>query len=231
MIRFALLSLAVAASPGLAFAQPDDEPPDTGDEDEVGDDDDDEGAAAETGDATARPAATTPEVPEVNALRRRYFELRDKLFRSRARAASVATALYSTRVQINLEYKSARHYTITRATVRLDGANVFDNTEGVIGQDSAVRFEGYLAPGRHQVTIRIEATGKDDDRFTTATETTMAVIAPAGRDLVINARAADGGDIAYSWQRKTKGTYRLRLDVDVKTIKREGARKGAIKRG
>jgi hypothetical protein len=115
--------------------------------------------------------------------------------------------------------------------VRLDGANVFDNTEGVIGQDSAVRFEGYLAPGRHQVTIRIEATGKDDDRFTTATETTMAVIAPAGRDLVINARAADGGDIAYSWQRKTKGTYRLRLDVDVKTIKREGARKGAIKRG
>ena len=179
------------------------------------------------GDATA-----AGEAQSVDALRKRYFALRDKLFRSRARAAAVASALYSTRIQVKLDYKSARFYTITRATIRLDGANVFDNTEGVITQDSAVRFEGYVAPGRHLVTIRIEATGKDDDRFVTATETTLAVIAVKGKDLMVNARAADGGDIAFQWQRKTKGTYRLRLDVDVKTAKPNKAKgSGAIKRG
>lgn len=249
VIRLAVLSLALAAGPRLSLAQPTGD--DDDDQDEPGDDDDDDDDASDAGDAngtkpdgqkngtgdsgdtgdTAGPA-NGGAVPDVDALRRRYFELRDKLFRSRARAASVANALYSTRIQVRLDYKSARHYTITRATIRLDGANVFDNTEGVITQDSAVRFEGYVAPGRHQVTLRIEATGKDDERFTTSTETTISVIAPNGKDLIVDARAADGGDIAYQWQRKTKGTYRLKLDVDVKSEKRQsGKGAGAIKRG
>lgn len=231
MTRLVLLSVAIAAAPGLALAQPD-EPPDSGDGDGDTEGGDTEGGDAEGGDAEdTKPAAPAAEIPDVDALRRRYFELRDKLFRSRARAASVATALYSTRIQVKLDYGSARHYTVTRAIIRLDGANVYDNTEGAVASDSAVRFEGYIAPGRHQVTVRIEATGKDDDRITTATETTMSVIAPAGRDLIVESRAADGGDMAYRWQRKSRGSYRLRLDVDVKSVKRQGkSKRGAIKR-
>lgn len=243
MTRLIVLSIAssVLFAAGPALAQPAEPPesddPGGGDETTAAPNDE----AAEPGADAAEPAgetgaaATTEEpaaaVPDVDALRRRYFELRDKLFRSRARAASVATALYSTRIQVKLDYRSARHFTVTRAIVRLDGANVFDDTEGKITSDSAVRFEGYVAPGRHQVTVRIEAAGKDDERITTATETTLAVIAPAGKDLVVEARAADGGDMAYRWQRKESGSYRLRLDVDVKSVKREGNRKrGAIKR-
>ena len=100
---------------------------------------------------------------------------------------------------------------------------VYDDTSGTIGGDDAVRFDGWIAPGRHLVTVRLELTGKDDDRFTTATESTFVVQAVAGKDLEVAVRAADDGDIAYGWKRGERGGYRLNLDVDVKTTARPGA--------
>jgi hypothetical protein len=218
-----LLAVVVVAT-GIAPAAVAQEPPGTDDEDEPAAD---AGEDAET--PTAAPAPAPAEL-DVDALRRRYFELRDKLFRSRARAAAVASALYSTRIRIGLDYKSARHYTVTRAAIRLDGATVYDDSEGKIAADEALRFEGYVAPGRHRVTIRVEATGVDDSRFTSAAETTFTVFAVAGKDLVVRARAEDGGDIAYRWKKDTRGSYRLGLDVDVETAKPDARSSGRIKR-
>src|SRR5690606_28592335 len=117
-----------------------------------------------------------------------------------------------------------------RASIRLDGATVYDDSEGKIATDEAPRFEGYVAPGRHRVTIRVEATGVDDSRFTSAAETTFTVFAVAGKDLIIRARAADGGDIAYRWKKDTRGSYRLGLDVDVETAKPDASSSKRIKR-
>lgn len=229
-MRISLIALALTTTLGIgaAHGQPADAPPTEDEEPDTTAEPDEPSEAPSPAQPEAKPAAAA----DVDALRRRYLELRDKLFRSRARAAAVASALYSTRVQIKLDYKSARHYTVTRATIRLDGANVFDDTRGKIAADSAVRFEGYVAPGRHRVTIRIEAAGKDDERFVTATETTVAIVAPAGKDVEISARAEDNGDIAYRWQRKEKGNYRLGLDIDVSTTERgkRDAKGGRIKR-
>jgi hypothetical protein len=219
----AVVAVATGIAPAAAVAQ---EPPGTDDEDQPAAD---AGEDAETPTAAPAPAPAPAEL-DVDALRRRYFELRDKLFRSRARASAVASALYSTRIRIGLDYKSARHYTVTRAAIRLDGATVYDDSEGKIAADEALRFEGYVAPGRHRVSIRVEATGVDDSRFTSAAETTFTVFAVAGKDLVIRARAKDGGDIAYRWKKDTRGSYRLGLDVDVETAKPDARGSGRIKR-
>ncbi|MCG8422350.1 MAG: hypothetical protein MJE77_30895 [Proteobacteria bacterium] len=157
---------------------------------------------------------------DIDALRREYLRLRDELFRSRARAAAVASALYSTKLRILLDYGSGRFYSVTRATIRLDGANIYDDTSGAIARDRAPRFEGYVAPGRHQINIRIEAAGKDDDRFTSIVDNTFTIQAPAGRDVVIAASARDGGDIAYQWKKRQNGAYKLSLDVSVATAPR-----------
>jgi len=165
---------------------------------------------------------------DVDALRQEYLKLRDELFQSRARAATVASAVYSSQVEVRLTYTTGRFYSVRRATVRLDGANVFDDTAGAIAGNDAVRFTGWIAPGRHLLTVRIEAAGKDDDRFTSATESTVVVEAVAGKDLVIVARTRDGGDIPYQWKRNESGTYRLAVDIDVKTRARpEGPAKAA----
>jgi len=162
---------------------------------------------------------------DVDALRQEYLSLRDQLFRSRARAAAVASSLYSSKLRILLDYGSGRFYTVTRATVRLDGANVYDDAQGAIASDRAPRWHGFVAPGRHQITVRIEATGKDDRRFSTSLESSFTVQAPAGKDLLVKCVAVDDGDIAYQWQRSEQGNYRLRLDVAVQSVKRaEGTR-------
>lgn len=166
--------------------------------------------------------APDQEALDIDALRQEYLRLRDELFRSRARAAAVASALYSTRLRVHLDHESARFYTITRSTIRLDGANVYDDSEGAIGADRAVRFEGYVAPGSHRIGVRIEATGKDDERFGSVVENTFTLEAPAGKDVIVRIRARDTGDIAYAWDKKQRGSYKLQLDVAVETVTRKG---------
>jgi len=153
--------------------------------------------------------------PDVDALRQEYLSLRDELFKSRARANAVASQLYSTRIQIKLTYTTARYYNPAKATIRLDGANVYDNASGAIGGDDGVRFDGFIAPGRHLITFRVEATGKDDQTFTSTTETQIVVKAVANKDLVVAARAKDGGDIAYEWKKSEHGSYGLGIDVSI----------------
>jgi hypothetical protein len=164
--------------------------------------------------------------PDVDTLRQEYLSLRDELFKSRARASTVASQLYSTRIQIKLTYTTARFYNPAKASIRLDGASVYENTSGAIGTDDGLRFDGYVAPGRHLITFRVEATGKDDDTFTSVTETQIVVQAVAGKDLIVNAKAKDAGDIAYEWKKSQKGSYGLGIDVAVKTTARaDGASK------
>jgi hypothetical protein len=178
----------------------------------------------------APPTSPVPEAPsadvDVDSLRQEYLKLRDELFESRARAATVASAVFSTRIQVKLAFTSGRFYGVTRAIVRLDGASVYDDTGGKIANDDAVRFDGWIAPGRHVLTFRVETVGKDDERFTSATEATIVVQAVAGKDLAVIAKASDGGDIAYEWKRKEKGGYRLGIDVDVRTMARATAAEG-----
>ncbi|HLL23978.1 MAG TPA: hypothetical protein VK427_17720 [Kofleriaceae bacterium] len=179
-------------------------------------------AAVEPKVPTPEPVDTKPaaDEPDVDSLRQEYLSLRDELFKSRARANTVASQLYSTRVQIKLTYASGRYYNPAKSSIRLDGATVFENTTGAIATDDGVRFEGYVAPGRHVVTFRVEATGKDDDSFVSTTESTVVVKAVPNKDLIVSAKAKDNGDIAYEWKKKTQGSYKLGIDVNVKTAAR-----------
>ncbi len=183
------------------------------------------------------PAPVAPAPPDdargavdVDGLRQEYLKLRDELFESRARAATVSSALYSTRIEVKLNFTTGRFYGVTRAMVRLDGASVFDDTSGVVATDDAVRFSGWIAPGRHVLTLRVETVGKDDERFTSATESTVVVQAIAGKDLTVTARASDGGDIAYAWKKKQQGSYQLGIDVDVRTQARAAEEQRAARK-
>jgi hypothetical protein len=182
------------------------------------------GAGGGSGSAAETPPPKSDE-PDVDTLRQEYLSLRDELFKSRARANAVASQLYSTRVSIKLAWDSGRYYGVSKASIRLDGATVFEDTKGGIAADDGVRFDGYVAPGKHTITFHVDAAGKDDDSFTSATETQVVVKAVAGKDLLVGAHARDGGDIAYEWKKSEHGKYGLGIDVSVKTVAREGAGK------
>jgi hypothetical protein len=162
---------------------------------------------------------TGGDAQDVDSLRQEYLSLRDELFKSRARANAVASQLYSTRIQVKLTYTTGRFYTPSKSSIRLDGATIYEDATGAIAGDDGIRFDGYVAPGRHLVTFRVEATGKDDDTFTSTTESQIVVKAVGGKDLVVAAKARDAGDIAYQWKRTETGSYGLGIDVAVKTAK------------
>lgn len=164
------------------------------------------------------PAPREGKEVDVDSLRQEYLALRDELFKSRARANAVASQLYSTRMSIKFTWGSARHYGVSKASIRVDGATVYEDSTGAIANDDGIRFNGYVAPGRHLVTFHVEATGKDDDSFTSATETQIVVKAVANKDLMIAAKGRDSGDIAYQWKRSEKGSYGLGIDVSVKSV-------------
>jgi hypothetical protein len=166
--------------------------------------------------ATKAEATNAKNEPDVDSLRQEYLSLRDELFKSRARANAVASALYSTRIQIRFAWTSGRYYGVNKAQVRLDGATVYEDAGGAIAGDDGVRFDGYVAPGRHLVTFHVEATGKDDDSFTESTESQIVVKAVAQKDLVVAAKAHDSGDIAYAWKKSEHGSYGIGIDVSVK---------------
>ncbi len=180
------------------------------------------GSAEPAKDTEQEPKPTTTTEPDVDSLRQEYLSLRDELFKSRARANAVASSLYSTRIQIKLTYTTGRYYNPAKAVIRLDGASIYENATGGIASDDGIRFEGFVAPGKHLITFRVEAAGKDDDSFTSVTENQISVKAVAGKDLIVSAKAKDAGDIAYEWKRKERGSYGLGLDVSVKTIARPG---------
>jgi hypothetical protein len=236
LVTLVSLTTAVAVAAGLAAAQPKTPAPGAG-----------SGSGTAAGSAatptpgsgsgsaaapTAGSAAAEPPEPgmddaEVDTLRQEYLKLRDELFESRARAATVASQLYSTKITLKLTYTTGRMYGVSRASIRLDGASVYDNTDGSIASDDGIRFEGYIAPGRHVLTFRVEAGGKDDNRFTSAVESTVVVHAVGGKDLLVAAKAKDGGDIPYNWKKKEQGTYKLGLDIDVRSVKRPTEKKAA----
>jgi hypothetical protein len=165
---------------------------------------------------TKAEASNAKNEPDVDSLRQEYLSLRDELFKSRARANAVASALYSTRIQIRFAWTSGRYYGVGKAQIRLDGATVYEDAGGAIAGDDGVRFDGYVAPGRHLVTFHVEATGKDDDSFTESTESQIVVKAVAQKDLVVAAKAHDSGDIAYAWKKSEHGSYGIGIDVSVK---------------
>jgi hypothetical protein len=165
---------------------------------------------------TKAEATNAKNEPDVDSLRQEYLSLRDELFKSRARANAVASALYSTRIQIRFAWTTGRYYGVGKAQIRLDGATVYEDAGGAIAGDDGVRFDGYVAPGRHLVTFHVEATGKDDDSFTESTESQIVVKAVAQKDLVVAAKAHDSGDIAYAWKKSEHGSYGIGIDVSVK---------------
>ena len=171
------------------------------------------------------PAPAPPPATSLDELRKEYERIREALFVSRARAAAVGQALYNAKLSIFLKYGTPRFQAVSRATIRLDGAPVFDDTAGSIGTNDTVRFDGFVAPGKHKVTIRIDAEAKDDASYDSSVENTFTIEVPPRRQLVLRAEAKDDGDMGYAFPKKQRGSYKLILDVDVNSSELPNASK------
>ena len=143
---------------------------------------------------------TPPQQPTVadkdlDKLRIEYEQLRDSLFRSRARAATVANAMFSTKLTVVLKWKATRHYVVKRAQIRLDEAQVWDSGDKALGDDAVKASEQSVAPGRHDLTIRLEIRAKDNDKLGYTSEHTFSLDVPENKKTFVDLTGDEDGDL------------------------------------
>jgi len=159
----------------------------------------------------AAPAATaTPTVDEaavadqkirdehqatVEQLRARYDELRDAVFRSRARRETLEKALFSTKFRAALTWEANRNYSLDKAELRLDGTRIWESGDRPIGDDPVVLDERRLPPGPHVLGIRIEVHSRENPRLGYTSEQSYTLMFPEGKRTEVEITMDEDGDL------------------------------------
>ena len=132
--------------------------------------------------ATAPPAPmTTPEPREsvkanvdLDTLNREYNQLRDELFRSRAKAHLLGDALFKTKIVATFQYKAQRAWPIKKVTLKIDDQPVF-TADSPSTQDPLKLYDGFAAPGKHTLAVRVDCGATGEDRVAYGAEGTFDV--------------------------------------------------------
>src|SRR5207245_82488 len=109
---------------------------------------------------------------------------------------------------------------IKRITLTLDDKQVFA-ADGPDLSRPLHLFEGFAAPGRHTLTIRLECGAVGGDRVAFGTESTFVVDLPDGRQTRVAFDVDESGSGPQALLKKKQGTFDVRVKADVKTLERD----------
>lgn len=158
--------------------------------------------------ATAAPAAPSAARPDVSELRSRYDQLRDAVFRARARRETLEKALFSTKLTTIIRWDSNRHYRLERAEVRLDGARLWESGEYPVGEEPIPLAEKSVPPGEHVLAVRIEIRSREHARFGYVSEQSFSLSLPEGKRTRVEVTIEEDGDLP---------SYNPNIDIDIET--------------
>lgn len=172
--------------------------------------------------APAQPAPTPPPKSSVDldALVNEYGAIRDELFRSRAKAAVLAEALFKTKIEVSFRYEAGRAWPLKKVSLRLDERPVY-SADQAGGSEPQKIFETVAAPGRHVLTARVEASGVGEDRVTYATEDSFGFEIADDKITRVELTVDENGSGAAPFAKKKEGSFDLRIKADVKSVKVE----------
>jgi hypothetical protein len=189
-----------------------------------------------TPDATPAPAPTpappppapmtTPEPKEsaranvdLDALNREYNALRDDLFRSRAKAHLLGDALFKTKIVATFQYKAQRAWPIKKVTLKIDDQPVF-TVDSPATQDPLKLYDGFAAPGKHSLALRVECGATGEERVAYGAEGTFVVDVAENKQSNVNFVVDETGDGPTKLAKKREGTFDVRVRADLETVER-----------
>jgi hypothetical protein len=176
-------------------------------------------ASSATSPAAARPEATDRAMIDLEALSNEYQSLRDELFRSRAKAEMVGKQLFKTRMVATFQYKAQRAWPLKKVTLKLDDQPVADQDAPNAVDDPVKLFEGFVAPGRHKVSLRVECGATGDANQSYSAESSFVVEAVDGKQSRVKLSVDETGDGPQSLAKRKEGTFDLRVRGDVAMLK------------
>lgn len=177
--------------------------------------------------ATPPPAPmTTPEPREsakanvdLDALNREYNQLRDDLFRSRAKAHLLGDALFKTKIVATFQYKAQRAWPIKKVTLKIDDQPVF-TADSPSTQDPLKLYDGFAAPGKHTLAVRVDCGATGEDRVAYGAEGTFVVDVAENKQSNVAFVVDETGDGPTKIAKKREGTFDVRVRADLETVER-----------
>jgi hypothetical protein len=132
--------------------------------------------------------------PSVESLRAEYDEIRDALFRSRARRETLETALFSTQLLPTIVWEGGRHHSVKHAEVRFDGVRLWESNEGGLTSGKEVALAPKSAPpGPHVIGVRVEVRSRDDTKLGYVSDQSFALTLPEGKKTKVEITVDEDG--------------------------------------
>lgn len=155
-------------------------------------------SSAETGGAAPAMEAGTYSV-RLRDLEQRINELKEQIFRSKARLSLLAEtvlegAVVGSQAVIAYEDKMSPSFRLVQLVVALDGAPLFsraDDEGGIVDGGTLQVFHGAIVPGEHTLTVSLEFQGHGYGMFTYLkgyrfkVRSSYSFIAPEGRAITV----------------------------------------------
>jgi hypothetical protein len=156
---------------------------------------------------------------DLEALANEYHALRDDLFRSRAKAEMVGKQLYKTRLVATFQYKAQRAWPLKKVLLKLDDQPIADQDSPNAADEPIKIFEGFVAPGRHKLLLRVECGATGDPNQSYSAESSFIVEAVDGKQARVKLSVDETGDGPQSLAKKKEGSFDVRLRGDVVSMK------------
>jgi len=193
-------------------------------------------AGPPTESATASPPAAPPAPPpapmttpepapskanvDLDALNREYNQLRDDLFRSRAKSHLLGDALFKTKLVATFQYKAQRAWPIKKVTLKIDDQPVF-TVDAPATQDPLKLYDGFAAPGKHTLAVRVECGATGEDRVAYGAEGTFVIDVAENKQSNVAFVVDETGDGPQKIAKKREGTFDVRVRADLETVERQ----------
>ena len=190
-------------------------------------------AASESAPATSESAPPPPSTPapmttpepsggktvDLDGLNNEYNQLRDELFRARAKAHLLGDALFKTKIVATFQYKAQRAWPLKKVTLKIDDQPVF-TVDAPATADPLKLYDGFAAPGRHTLAVRVECGATGEERVAYGAEGNFVVDVAENKQTNVAFVVDESGDGPAKLARKREGTFDVRVRADIETVER-----------
>ncbi len=156
-----------------------------------------------------------PELPDLGPLRADFASLMDELVQARSRIAVLGAQLFQTKVVVRVENR-ASDQVLSRLTIRIDGAPVF-RTDTDPGRDGREVFEGFAAPGPHDLTVELEQRARANESYRYTQTDRYRFLVTESKLTEITLVLDDDSDIAEDFEDDGEGEYDVRTRLRIAT--------------
>lgn len=169
---------------------------------------------------TPRPDEMSPPRTSAKPAEAEMDALASEIATLRARIAAVSDNLFRARLRVSARFDGSSTH-LRGMRVAIDDGTVFQSKKGFSLSDEKTLYDHAVAPGRHTVTIEVDANDAVRDLFQTRHAARYVVEVPRDERVELEVRIDERSTLGEDFEKDREGRYELRMRADVASHKLE----------